>query len=163
MVMRDALYEAEKAEREAIREVKLLEHIFTLAQRKVKGHIGIWEWDVEKQVPHGYEKLAWKELYKFEMAGFEFVFRLCEHTDLKRDKWHVVLKGTQIIYGENNNDSDPEYMARNYMRAMDKKFKSEEAARKYIKEMQELVLADHKEEIDRQIALAKTIKDLQIW
>lgn len=157
ITVRKALFEAEKAEKTAIHEVKLLETIFALAQRKAKGQAVIWEWGFEKETPHYFEHRKWREVYRLEMAGFEFVFKLSELINYKIYKWHVTMKGTKIFYGENTNHYDTGYMARKYVIAIDKKFKSEAEARKYIGKMQEQVFADHREEIDRQLALARTI------
>ncbi len=151
----DTLYKAKKAESKFAAEVQIIKNIAVFAQIRAKNKeysYGVWEWKVEKT--------AEKEFFRLKTANKHFILSLCERTDLKRFKWCVALQGTEVIYDMRSNFCDDEYLARKYnTKPMDKKFKSEEDARKYIKEMQELILKDHKEEIDYQVALASTIKE----
>lgn len=162
IAMLDAYRKAEKTEQDAVAEVRLLEEIYALTQQKANGQIGIWEWGVERTTPRSYDKdykkIAWRESHKLKMAGLEFIFRLCERLKFKRDKWHVVLKGIKTLYGKNITYYDYEYMHRKYREGMDMKFRSEEDARKFIHRMKNWVFTDHKEEINQQINLSKSIE-----
>jgi hypothetical protein len=120
-------------------------------------------WHMQAMEGSSYQKTAWREVYSYKTAGYDFTIVIKERTDLKKMKWEVCVYGSKIHQAEKlyNGSSyiDHNYVQRKYEGTkLEEKFSSEVEARKLVKCWQAQLIADHKEEIDAEQALSKLAK-----